>query len=191
MSAPIVPLNDWGTAHSAIGNPYLFTGRRFDEETGLYYYRARYFDDEQARFISRDPLGYVDGMNLYEYVIGNPVIFLDPTGRLICKCSSTNPPKKPPFAKVEFVMRRGRIVLLTYNPAKKCLNNRDVGNREMTTAQGTCLPYNIQTKKWGTKTKKCCGQVCVVTSTWKCRNVGPNNYDWQLTGKRDSCPSQV
>ena len=82
-----VPLNAWGTAHSAIGNPYQFTGRRFDEETGLYYYRARYFDDEQGRFISRDPLGYVDGMSLYEYVMSNPINFTDPRGEA-CRAGS-------------------------------------------------------------------------------------------------------
>src|SRR4029077_11645533 len=39
-SGTAVPPNVWGTPHSAIGNPYLFTGRELDEETGLYYYRA-------------------------------------------------------------------------------------------------------------------------------------------------------
>ena len=76
----IVADNAFGTANSLIDNPYLFTGRRFDEETGLYYFRARYFDADQGRFISRDPLGYVDGMNLYQYVISNPVMYTDPSG---------------------------------------------------------------------------------------------------------------
>ncbi|MEK7857186.1 MAG: RHS repeat-associated core domain-containing protein [Acidobacteriota bacterium] len=50
---------------SAIGNPWTFTGRRLDAETGLYYFRARYYSAELGRFIGRDPLGYVDGMGLY------------------------------------------------------------------------------------------------------------------------------
>jgi RHS repeat-associated protein len=70
--------NVWETAHSAIGNPYLFTGRRFDEETGLYYFRARYYDADQGRFISRDPIGYVDGLNLYSTV--SPTNMTDPFG---------------------------------------------------------------------------------------------------------------
>jgi RHS repeat-associated protein len=45
--------------------PYLFTGQRYDSETGFYYFRNRYYDPELGRFISRDPLGYVDGMSLY------------------------------------------------------------------------------------------------------------------------------
>ncbi len=68
-------------AASAVGNPYLFTGRQFDEETGLYFYRARYYDCVKGRFLQRDPLGYVDGMNLYEYVRSNPVVRLDPLGQ--------------------------------------------------------------------------------------------------------------
>ncbi|MEA5536936.1 RHS repeat-associated core domain-containing protein [Crocosphaera sp. XPORK-15E] len=74
----IVPPHPWGAANSLIDNPYLFTGRRFDEETGLYYYRARYLDADQGRFISRDPIGYNGGINLYQaYFVPNGV---DPTG---------------------------------------------------------------------------------------------------------------
>lgn len=43
-----------------IGNPYLFTGRRFDTETALYYYRARYYDYYLGRFLQPDPMGYHD-----------------------------------------------------------------------------------------------------------------------------------
>jgi RHS repeat-associated protein len=50
-----VPQNAWGTPHSAIGNPYVFTGQRLDEESGLHYYRARYYSASEGRFIDRDP----------------------------------------------------------------------------------------------------------------------------------------
>ena len=76
----IVSTNSWGTAHSAVGNPYLFTGRQFDEEAGLYYYRARYYDTLKGRFLQRDPEGYRDGMNLYEYAKDSPMNGLDPNG---------------------------------------------------------------------------------------------------------------
>jgi RHS repeat-associated protein len=75
-----VPPNAWGTPHSAVGNPWMFTGRQLDEDTGLYYYRARYYDSVKGRFLQRDFEGYVDGMNLYEYVGDNPVQGLDPSG---------------------------------------------------------------------------------------------------------------
>ena len=76
-----VPPNAWGTAHSANVNPWMFTGRQLDEEGGLYFYRARYYDAGKGRFIQRDPKGYVDGMNLYEYVRSNPVNSTDPDGQ--------------------------------------------------------------------------------------------------------------
>ena len=57
---------------SSVGNPYLFTGRRFDQECGNYYYRARVYSPSLGRFLQTDPLGYVDGLNLYAYVGNNP-----------------------------------------------------------------------------------------------------------------------
>lgn len=85
-----VPLNARGTPHSAIGNPSTFTGRQLDEETGLYFYRARYLHPSDGRFVQRDPKEYIDGMNLYEYVQSKPVNMLDPTG--LCCCTGCTCP---------------------------------------------------------------------------------------------------
>lgn len=52
-------------AESHFSNFYGYTSRRHDVETGLMYYRARYYDPATSEFISRDPLEYVDGMSLY------------------------------------------------------------------------------------------------------------------------------
>lgn len=65
---------------SVISNPFLFTGREFDTESGLYYYRARYYDTEIGRFIQADPIGYRGGMNLYAYCFNNPINYIDPYG---------------------------------------------------------------------------------------------------------------
>ena len=65
---------------SRVGNPFTFTGRELDAETGLMHYRARTFDTVQGRFLQRDPMGYEDGWDLYEYVSGNPINHLDPLG---------------------------------------------------------------------------------------------------------------
>jgi RHS repeat-associated protein len=65
---------------SAILNPFLFTARRFDEETGLYHYRHRAYDPVAGRFLQRDPLGYVDAPNLHAYGSENPLRTRDPLG---------------------------------------------------------------------------------------------------------------
>ncbi|MCF6285265.1 MAG: hypothetical protein L3K26_08750, partial [Candidatus Hydrogenedentes bacterium] len=71
-------------AESAFQNAYLFNGRRFDSDTGLYYYRTRYMNPEIGRFISRDTIGlWGDENNLgnpYTYAGNNPWSNLDPFG---------------------------------------------------------------------------------------------------------------
>jgi RHS repeat-associated protein len=68
-------------AGSALANPYTYTARRFDEETGLYYYRNRCYHTELGRFVSRDPIGFRGSpWNLYEYGAGRPTGSVDPRG---------------------------------------------------------------------------------------------------------------
>jgi RHS repeat-associated protein len=59
---------------------YSFTGREWDPETGLYYYRARYYDAELGRFLSEDPTGLQGGIDFYAYAHSDPINFVDPTG---------------------------------------------------------------------------------------------------------------
>jgi len=93
-----VPLNGWGTPHSVISNPWMFTGRQFDEEAGLYFYRARYYDAVKGRFFQRDPLESASETNLYEYVHDAPVMWLDPTGE-VQKLAAPNVPNPNAPAK--------------------------------------------------------------------------------------------
>lgn len=81
--------NAWGTAHSAIGNPWMFTGRQWDEETGIYFYRARYFDAVKGRFLGRDPFSYAAPINLYAYAGTNPIRSTDPFGLFFVTTSTT------------------------------------------------------------------------------------------------------
>jgi RHS repeat-associated protein len=60
---------------------YLFTGRQYDAETQIYFYRARYYQPGLGRFVGRDPKGFDSGdWNLYQYVGGDPVNATDATG---------------------------------------------------------------------------------------------------------------
>ncbi|MFN2375668.1 MAG: RHS repeat-associated core domain-containing protein, partial [Candidatus Binatia bacterium] len=68
----------------AVDQPYAFTGREWDEESGLYYYRARYYDPASGRFLSEDPIGFSGGdANLYRYAGNNPVNWTDPSGQTL------------------------------------------------------------------------------------------------------------
>ena len=71
-------------ATTQIGNLTLFTGRRYDPETGFYFYRSRYLDPQSGRFISSDSIGvWTDGASLgnaFAYVGNNPESYDDPLG---------------------------------------------------------------------------------------------------------------
>jgi RHS repeat-associated protein len=75
--------DSYGKATASTGtlvNPFQYTGREFDSETGVYYYRARYFDPSAGRFLSQDPIRYGGGVNFYAYTRNNPVARIDPFG---------------------------------------------------------------------------------------------------------------
>ncbi|WP_083761159.1 RHS repeat-associated core domain-containing protein [Pelobacter propionicus] len=74
-----------------IDQPFSYTGREWDRETGLYYYRARYYDPKIGRFIQKDPISFAGGdVNLYAYVLNNPINRLDPFGLWNSKTFPTN-----------------------------------------------------------------------------------------------------
>jgi len=70
-----------GVRCSVIANTVTFTGRRLDDETGLFYYRNRYYHAQLGRFVSRDPISYEAGdFNVYRYCGNNPLTRTDPKG---------------------------------------------------------------------------------------------------------------
>ena len=72
------------TATGSNPNRFRYTGREWDQETGLYYYRARYYDPTAGRFITEDPIRYRGGINFYRYVSNNPAFSKDPYGLATC-----------------------------------------------------------------------------------------------------------
>ncbi len=68
------------SSSGSLTNPFQYTGREFDSETSLYYYRARYYDPVSGRFLGEDPIAFGAGTNFYSYVSNNPIRLTDPLG---------------------------------------------------------------------------------------------------------------
>lgn len=76
------PYGQLQASAGSANNPYRYTGREQDE-SGLYYYRARYYSPEMGRFISEDSYGFASGdANFYAYALGNPISYNDPSGHI-------------------------------------------------------------------------------------------------------------
>ena len=73
--------NSFGVVTSGTPGRYAYTGREWDSDAGMYYYRARWYDQSIGRFISQDPKGFdAEDANLYRYVGNNSVNLQDPSG---------------------------------------------------------------------------------------------------------------
>jgi RHS repeat-associated protein len=96
----------------AASKRYRYTDKERDEETGLYYYGARYYIDSLGRWCSTDPSGISDDMNAYRYVRNNPMVGIDPNGKstlpFILLLQSDN-------AKVDFNQVNGEPLLTPEN----------------------------------------------------------------------------
>ncbi len=76
----------WGTATSITGSESLnsrFPGQWYQLESGLNYNWHRHYDPTIGRYTQPDPLGFVDGSSLSDYVANQPAEFVDPSGRYI------------------------------------------------------------------------------------------------------------
>jgi RHS repeat-associated protein len=78
------------TATGSISQPFTYTAREYDAETGMYFYRARYYDPKVGRFVTKDPIGFKGGINVFAYVLNNPVNRTDPEGLYPGPCGNEN-----------------------------------------------------------------------------------------------------
>jgi RHS repeat-associated protein len=85
-----------------VTNPFRYTGREFDQETGIYYYRARYYGQNIGRLNSEDPLRFTAGVNFYAYTWNNPANYSDPFG--LC------PPRVANHITCDTVLPNGQTV---------------------------------------------------------------------------------
>jgi RHS repeat-associated protein len=70
----------WQRSSALHGNCFFFTGQRYDDQTGMYYYRHRYYEPRSGRFVSRDRLQAAESLDLFEYALNSPAYLVDPFG---------------------------------------------------------------------------------------------------------------
>jgi RHS repeat-associated protein len=90
---------------SDIENPWAFTGRRFDLESGLVQFRARYYSALLGRFLARDPAATADNSDFYSYVGGRPTVLSDPAGLKGHQPTATLSIVLPPKGNLQYPQR--------------------------------------------------------------------------------------
>lgn len=71
---------EWSEPEVNVHLPWGFASKRYDEETGFYYFGKRYYLPSIGRWVTPDPAGFADGPNLYAYVRNSPLMLFDPYG---------------------------------------------------------------------------------------------------------------
>ncbi|RQR70883.1 type IV secretion protein Rhs, partial [Burkholderia sp. Bp9012] len=135
----------WGLAKEAIrkassktpiANPIRFQGQYHDHESGLHYNRYRYYDPEVGRFVSKDPIGYAGGHNLWQYA-PNPIEWSDPLG-LSKRCPCDCPAGTIDPSQVHFMQSSAKNVTGDYTVLANAQALQD----------GTLDPNILKTKIW-------------------------------------------
>ncbi|WP_324282075.1 RHS repeat-associated core domain-containing protein [Cyanobacterium aponinum UTEX 3222] len=121
--------------NSAVDSRYRFTGREWDEEIELYYYRARYYSGQTGRFISVDPISFEsDTYNLYGYVDNNPISNVDPSGlasRQLTRLLNTFEPSTISTGKGKSVYQSKKV----YKDYATALSRAVIAFKRITTSQ--------------------------------------------------------
>lgn len=190
-----IPLDDElleSEAFSGAGPDFgtkAYTGREWDQETGLYY-RARYYDAKVGRFLSEDPIGFFGGVNFYRFARNNPVNFTDPRGLAPegSKCCAAQEKQKIEDAmentrRIENLQKNGTAIL----PEDLAGGSVSVGGVSGCSSNGqyfVTIPPGLSP----------CVQKCVELHEKiherQCRNLGPVRFAY-LPEKESETPAYI
>jgi RHS repeat-associated protein len=120
------------------GNTAQYTSRENDGATGLYFYRARYYDPVLKRFISEDPIGLAGGDNVYGYVGGDPVHYTDPEGTI-------------PLAPLAWAYARCVLQCTAKSAAMQAFNDGGIDCIDPLATAGDCALQCLNPLNWGGK----------------------------------------
>jgi len=109
--------DSFGQQLSGAQDRYSYTAREFDAESGLYYYRARYYQPGIGRFISEDAFGRISGIHFYLYVSNNPIASIDPLGLVAWSCRYSGATARAPL---------GSLTSLVFDCQSECIAGRSV-----------------------------------------------------------------
>src|SRR4030066_726729 len=90
--AVYTPFGEAVPSIQTVENPFRFPGQYYEQETGLHYNYFRYYNPQTGRYITPDPIGLEGGINLFTYVAGNAVNFVDPLGLFMLSIKYSNKP---------------------------------------------------------------------------------------------------
>lgn len=105
---------------------YRYSGKERDDETGLYYYGARYYAPWLGRWVSCDPIGMVDGVNIYIFVRNNPLLFVDVNGLASGSTPTVDDVSGQRFNEVERITKEV-FKEIEENPANRNMSRADLG----------------------------------------------------------------
>jgi len=138
-----------------------FTGKPYDADTGLYYFPYRYYAPDAARWLTRDPLGMVDGPNSYQYIVDDPLNSWDPLGL----SAVPTPPENPTPESCKIAGRDARCRELPQPDRKECEDEVAKTCKKPRNWHICCHSDHVwcktcNTAKPGSRKDECCQKKC-------------------------------